>query len=212
MYNLKVRSFVQSDSFVDEINISDRVFTRENINIKLIKHVVEWQRGKTRSGTHMSKSVSDVSGTGKKPHAQKGLGRARKSTMRANHMRGGCVVHGPVNRSYRNIAPPKKMRASAITHALSDKIQKEKVVLFDDFIMQKGISTKECYNSLKKANISSALICVDKNHREFRLSASNIPNVKVVSKEGVNVYDLLKYEHFVTCVKVMKEIQERKKT
>merc|ERR1712087_139007 len=111
------------------------------------------------SGSHKTKTISEVSGTGKKPHAQKGSGRARHGTLRSPQMRGGAVVHGPVLRKYGVNAPPKKIRKLATKYSVVDKIKNNKLVVVNNFDMS-DISTKKCKKVFDQLSIKSALICV----------------------------------------------------
>ena len=201
LFNLKGDSLPEND-----FSLSEDLFSSV-ANAEIIKSVVDWQNRKAGLGTHKVKNVSEVSGTGKKPHAQKGSGRARKATLRAVQMRGGCVVHGP--RGYKGVVnkPPKKVRKMALLHTLSNKFSSNKTIFLDSFDLTE-ISTKFFCKFLKKMNVNSAFICVDKNSDKLILSARNIPNVKVVYSEGLNVYDLVKYDYFITSKSVIESLQE----
>ena len=208
MTNIKVKNLIDSNASEDEvINLKDESLISKP-NLVLIKDIITWQRNKARAGTHKVKSLSEVSGTGKKPYAQKGSGRARKGTLRAPHMRGGCVVHGPTPRSYVSNNPPKKARKLAILHAISLKAQSGKIIAFKSFEMD-TISTKKCYESLKSIGIKSALICMDKEYQNFKLSARSIPNIKVVYEQGLNVYDIMKYDYLITSADFVKNLQSK---
>lgn len=206
MTNIKVKSLTNS-SEEEAINLKDNSLI-SNPNLVLIKDIITWQRNKARAGTHKVKSLSEVSGTGKKPYAQKGSGRARKGTLRAPHMRGGCVVHGPIPRSYISNNPPKKARKLAILHAISIKAQSDKVIALTSFEMD-TISTKKCHESLKNMGIKSALICMDKEYQNFQLSARNIPHIKVIYEQGLNVYDIMKYDYLITSADFVKNLQSK---
>jgi len=91
---------------VDQFELNDELYPVE-IRQDIIKRVIEWQMAKSMSGCHRSKTKAEVSGTGKKPFAQKGTGRARQGSTRSPQMRGGGVAHGPVVRSH-DIKLPKK--------------------------------------------------------------------------------------------------------
>jgi len=88
----------------------------------LVARVVRWQLAKRRQGTHGSKDRAQVSGTGRKPWAQKGTGRARAGSMRAPQFRGGGAVHGPHTRSHAHDLP-RKVRRAGLVSALSAMVE-----------------------------------------------------------------------------------------
>ena len=96
----------------------------------ILQRVVEWQRAKARSGDHKTKGISEISGTTKKPHAQKGTGRARQGSLRSAQMRGGAVIFGPVVRSHA-YSLPKKVRALGLKTALSAKLASGKLKIIE---------------------------------------------------------------------------------
>jgi large subunit ribosomal protein L4 len=206
MTNICVKTLTNSSDSLDGevVQLKDGTLFQKP-NLVLIKSIITWQRNKARAGTHKVKSLSEVSGTGKKPYAQKGSGRARKGTLRAPHMRGGCVVHGPTPRAYVTKSPPKKARKLALMHAISIKAQTGKMIAFKSFELDK-ISTKQCYGSLKNMGIKSALICTDKNYTNFKLSVRNIPYIKVIYEQGLNVYDIMKYDYFIASTEFIKNL------
>ena len=96
----------------------------------IVHRVVRWQLAKRRQGTHSTKDRSEVSGTGKKPHPQKGTGRARAGTKRAPHHRGGGVAHGPKPRSHAH-ALQRKVRRLGLCCALSAKVAEGNLIVID---------------------------------------------------------------------------------
>ena len=117
---MKSKVFNLAKDVVGSLELNDKIFNLSNIRTDIIKIVIDWQLAKRRSGAHKIKTVSEVSGTGRKPFKQKGTGNARKGTLRAVQMRGGGHIHGPIVRSH-EIALPKKIRKLALCHALSMK-------------------------------------------------------------------------------------------
>jgi len=116
-----VKVYSLDNAEVDQVEISDEFYPTE-VRQDIIKRVVEWQLAKAMSGCHKSKTRSEVSGTGKKPFAQKGTGRARQGTTRAPQMRGGATVHGPSFRSHQ-IDLPKKNKKTWFKACSGVKIQ-----------------------------------------------------------------------------------------
>jgi large subunit ribosomal protein L4 len=139
-----------------EMDLNDAVFGADNIRVDLMARVVHWQRNKARQGSHKTKTISEISGTGKKPFAQKGTGNARAGTLRASHHRGGQTVFGPVVRSHETDMP-KKVRQAALRSALSVKAKEGKLVILDS-AKAKSHKTKDMVAAFTKMNVTNALI------------------------------------------------------
>lgn len=102
-------------------------------SVPLLHQVVVAQLAAARQGTHKTKNRGEVSGAGRKPFKQKGTGNARQGSIRAPHMTGGGVVHGPTPRNYAQ-RTPKKMIAAALRGALSDRARHDRVHVVENFI------------------------------------------------------------------------------
>ena len=194
---------------VDRIALLDSVFGIKP-SVFAIKSVVDWQLSKARSGTRKTKTISEVSGTGKKPYAQKGSGRARFGSLRAVQMRGGSTVHGPVNRSHATDLP-KKVRKLGLRSSLSEKL-KNKCLFFVSNLDMESISTKQCSLILKKFGFRSALFSycpLDQSQENFFLSLRNIPHCKLIPQIGLTVYDILKHDTLVLSVQAAKALEKR---
>lgn len=140
------------------VQLPGEVFNRP-VRIDILHQVVRWQRAKARQGTHKVKDRSEVSGGGKKPWAQKGLGRARQGSIRAPHWRGGGVVHGPTPRSY--FYPlNKKVRRLGLMCALSAKAHEGRLVLVDSLQPEfpKEPKTKLLAAQLQRLLLSSGVV------------------------------------------------------
>lgn len=189
---------------VSEIELNSAVFDVD-INSDVIHEVVRMQMAAKRSGNAATKGRSDVSGGGKKPWRQKGTGRARAGTTRSPIWRGGGIVFGPQPRDY-SFSVPKKVRKAALKSALTIKVKEEKMVVLHDFPMD-GIKTKTFKGVLDTFGFTSALIVLDKADENLEKSSRNIKNIKMMRAEGLNVYDLLKYEHVVMLEPSVKMIE-----
>lgn len=191
---------------IDEITLSDDIFNREP-NVSLIQEVIVWQLAKRRAGTACTKTRGEVSGGGKKPWRQKGTGRARAGSIRSPLWRGGGTVFGPKPRDY-SYTIPKKVRKIAVSMALSDKYQNDKLYIIRDFGLTR-IKTKDFVKILNNFNVEKTLILVDEMDPNVTLSARNIPNVKVLHTDGLNTYDIIKYEHLIIKESAINKIEER---
>ena len=173
----------------------------------LLHEVVKMQLASRRRGTASTKTRGFVRGGGTKPWRQKGTGRARAGTIRSPLWEGGGVVFGPHPRDY-SYKANKKVKKSALRSALSSKLKENRLFIVESFTLSE-IKTKEFTKLLRNLEIENALIIDDRN-TNLEMSARNVPSVKVLRPEGLNVYDILKYETLVItqpCVeKITKEL------
>jgi large subunit ribosomal protein L4 len=153
------------------------------------------QLARRRVGTAAVTHRSDVKGSGKKLFRQKGTGRARRGDIKSPLLRGGGSVFGPDPRSYA-YAVPKKVRRLALKMALSSKMQDEDLLVLDSFGLEE-IKTSGFVAVLDALEVDNALIINDKADNTLELSSRNVPGVKVLRTEGLNVYDILKYKKLV---------------
>lgn len=179
---------------VAEIELSEAVFGAP-VNEDVIYEVVRMQMASRRSGTASTKGRSDVSGSNKKPWRQKGTGRARVGNSRSPIWRGGGIVFGPTPHSYA-FRVPKKVRRLALISALSMKFKEERMTIIRDFPMEE-IKTKKFQEVIDRFGFKKTLFVIDEQRPILEKSSRNIRDVKMVRSEGVNVYDLLKYDHVV---------------
>jgi large subunit ribosomal protein L4 len=192
---------------VSDVDLSDAVFGA-TVRVDLMARVVHWQRNKARQGSHKVKTISEISGTGKKPFAQKGTGSARAGTRRATHHRGGQTVFGPVVRSHETDMP-KKIRQAALRSALSCKAKEGKLIILDQAVL-KTHKTKEMVASFGKLNVANALIVLGGTmDTNFTKAAANIPHIATLPTMGANVYDILKYDQLILDTAAIKELEER---
>ncbi len=189
---------------VAQVELSDAVFGAE-VNEATIYDVVKMQLACRRSGTSATKGRSDVSGGGKKPWRQKGTGRARSGSSRSPLWRKGGVVFGPQPRDY-SYSVPKKVRKNALISALSLKAKTEKVTILRDFPMD-AISTKNFQKVVNLFGLKKTLFVIDQDNAVLLKSSRNLKNVKMIRSEGINVYDIMNYEHLVLLEPSIKKIE-----
>jgi large subunit ribosomal protein L4 len=190
---------------ISEITLSEAVFGA-SVNESLIYDVVRMQQAARRRGTAATKGRSDVSGGGKKPWRQKGTGRARAGTTRSPLWKGGGTVFGPQPRSYA-FRMPKKMRRLALISALSMKFQEAQLIILRDIPMDE-IKTQRFQSVLDRLGLKKALFVIDQASPILEKSSRNIKDVKMIRSEGINVYDLLKYDRVVLLEPSVKKIEE----
>lgn len=179
---------------VSEIELSDAVFDVE-VNEAVLYEVVKMQMASRRRGTADTKERGEISGGGKKPWRQKGTGRARSGTSRSPLWRGGGTVFGPHPRDY-SFKVPKKVRRKALMSALTLKYRGNQMVILRDFPLTE-IKTKKFIEVVNRFGWEKVLFILDKSYPVLEKSSKNIKNVKMMRSEGINVYDLLNYEHVV---------------
>jgi large subunit ribosomal protein L4 len=160
-------------------------------NVPLIHQVVVAQRAAARQGTHNTLRRGEVSGAGRKPFKQKGTGRARQGSIRAPHMKGGGIVHGPHPRDYSQ-RTPKKMIAAALRGALSDRARGERLHVVKTLSVGDLPSTKAIVALLSKiATSKHVLIVLERDDELSYKSVRNIPTVHVLPYDQLNAYDVL---------------------
>ncbi|MCX7816578.1 MAG: 50S ribosomal protein L4 [Syntrophales bacterium] len=179
---------------VKDIELSDQIFGAE-INEAVIYEVVKMQQACKRKGTASTKERGEVSGGGRKPWRQKGTGRARVGTIRSPLWRHGGTVFGPKPRDY-SYRVPKKVRRLALISALSMKFKEDRMIILDDFPLDE-IKTRKFREVIDRFGLDKALIVVDGDRPVLDKSSRNLRNVKMLRAEGLNVYDLLKFDHVV---------------
>lgn len=194
---------------VGSIELAETVFGAE-VRSDILSRVVNWQLAKRRAGTHSTKTVSEVSGTTRKPYKQKGTGRARQGSLRSVQFRGGGVIFGPVVRSHAQDLP-KKIRRLGMCSALSAKAKEGKLVIVDSLKLPE-IKTKELLSKMEKMGVTSALFVggaeLDNN---FALSARNIVGIDVLPQQGANVYDILRRDVLVLTKEAAENLEARLK-
>jgi large subunit ribosomal protein L4 len=173
----------------------------------LLHQAIVMQLRSRRAGTAATKSKGFVRGGGKKPWRQKGTGRARAGSIRSPIWVGGGTIFGPQPRDY-SFRMPRKARREALLSALSLKRQEGKLIVLDKLELEEA-KTKLMARALAELNVQSALIVVSQTDERIERSARNLPKIKVLRVEGLNVYDLLRYDHLILMEGALKLLQER---
>ena len=161
-----------------------------------------------RAGTACTKTRGEVRGGGRKPWPQKHTGRARQGSIRAPQWVGGGVVHGPKPRRY-EFKLNKKVRRLGLKMALSSRALANRVYVAEDFPVKEKPKTKVLKNFLDTLGIEEALIVVPERNLVVEKSATNLPKVKVLAVEGLNVYDILNHENLILAKDALPKIEER---
>jgi len=172
------------------VELPDAVFDVQ-VNVPLIHQVVVAQLAAARQGTHDTKTRGEVRGGGRKPHRQKGTGRARQGSTRAPQFTGGGTVHGPTPRNYAQ-RTPKKMKAAALRGALSDRARGGRVHVVAGLVDGDTPSTKTAAAALARIVASRhVLLVAERADVVTWKSLRNVENVHVIAPDQVNTYDVL---------------------
>lgn len=190
-----VTLFKQDGTQNGDVTLNDAIFGIEP-NEAVIFDAITMQRASLRQGTHAVKNRSAVRGGGRKPWRQKGTGRARQGSIRSPQWRGGGTVFGPTPRSY-SYKLPRKARRLAIKSVLSAKAISEDVIVLDGLSFD-APKTKEFRAVLNNLNAGKKALVVLEDDNEFaKLSARNIPGVKVVTPNNVSVLDVVAHDSLI---------------
>ncbi len=191
---------------VSQLELADSIF---NVPEKpsVLHEVVIMQLASRRAGSASVKHRSDVKGSTRKLYKQKGTGRARRGDIKSPLLRGGGSIFGPNPRSY-SYKVPKKIRKQALKMALSSKTQTNNLLVLDNLELEKA-RTKGFTAVLDNLKIKKALIVTENLNENLELSSRNVPGIKVMRYEGLNVYDILKYEKLILLATSIKGIEGR---
>ena len=203
MANVKVYNMEGKE--VGTLELNDAVFGVE-VNEHLMHLAVVGQLANKRQGTQSAKTRSEVSGGGRKPWKQKGTGHARQGSTRAPQWTHGGVVFAPKPRDY-SVKMNKKEKALAIKSALTSRVAEEKIYVVDSLSFDE-IKTKKMAAVLDSLKVEKALVVLDKKDENVILSARNLPEVRTVMSNGINVYDILKYGSLVITKDAVAQIEE----
>lgn len=189
---------------VGEMEISDTVF---NCDVKeyLIHEAVKVQLANRRAGTVAVKNRALVAGSGKKPFRQKGTGSARQGCKRAPQYPGGGVAFGPQPKSYA-VGMNKKARKAALRSALSFLFKEDKLRVLNAFDLER-ISTKSFVGTLNVFDLAKTLLVIDGANRNLELSARNVKDVKLLKPEGLNVFDMMKYQSIIFTQDAVRKVE-----
>ena len=191
---------------ISQVELADDVFSVP-VKTSVLHQVVTMQLANRRAGTAAAKHRGDVTGSRRKLYRQKGTGRARRGDIKSPLLRGGGVVFGPDDRNYTQKVS-KKVRKLALKMALSSKLLENEVMVLDQLELEK-IQTGAFVDVMRTLKLENALFVTEKKNENLELSSRNVPDVKVLRSEGLNVYDILKYRTLVLLEPAVKNIEGR---
>ena len=189
-----------------EVDLNDALYGLE-VKQHLLHDVVKMQLANRRAGTASTKTRSEVRGGGAKPWRQKGTGRARAGTRNSPLWRGGGTIFGPKPKDY-SYKLPKKVRKLGLRMALSTRFSESNMMVLDGFDLDE-IKTKKFQEVMKKLNIDNGLIVVPERNENLEKSSRNVQGFKVISSEGLNVYDVLLHHRLVLLQSCLDQLEKR---
>ena len=190
---------------VGSMELNDAIFGVE-VNSHLMHMAVVQQLANKRQGTQSALTRAEVRGGGRKPWRQKGTGHARQGSTRAPQWKGGGVVFAPKPRDY-SFKMNKKEKALAIKSALTTRVQADKIYVLDGISFDE-IKTKKMVAVMDNLKLDKALVVLDQKDENVILSARNIPTVRTVLANAINVYDIVKYDALVITKDAVAQIEE----
>lgn len=179
---------------VGEVELSEEVFNTE-VKEYLMHLALRIQLANRRAGTVKTKTRSEVAGSNKKPFKQKGTGNARQGNVRAPQYPGGGVAFGPRPRDY-TLNMNKKARNAALRSALSFQFKNDRITVMDKLDFD-AISTKGFVGFMKRFDIERSLIITDEFTNNLQLSCRNVPHIKLLKHDALNIHDMLKYKNII---------------
>ncbi|NLJ90437.1 MAG: 50S ribosomal protein L4 [Clostridiales bacterium] len=201
----KVSVYNMEGNEVGMIELNDSIFGAK-INEHLVHLAVVSQLANKRQGTQSAKTRAEVRGGGRKPWRQKGTGNARQGSIRSPQWKGGGVVFAPKPRDY-SIKLNRKEKQAALKSVLTSKVVNNKLVVLDELKFDE-IKTKNMVKVLSNLNVNKALVVLGEKNDNVTLSARNIPSVRTVLSNSINVYDILKYDTLVLTKDAVEKIEE----
>lgn len=191
---------------VSQMDLDESVF---GVAVKpsVLHDVVIMQLATRRAGSASVKRRGDVRGSTRKLFRQKGTGRARRGDIKSPLLRGGGVIFGP-SPGDKGHKVPKKVRRLALKMALSDKLGEGRLTVVDQMDLP-AAKTREFVRALESLGCENALVVIDKADETLERSSRNVPRVKVLRSEGLNVYDILKHDHLILLAPSVEKIQGR---
>ncbi|KAL7538535.1 hypothetical protein ACHAXR_008629 [Thalassiosira sp. AJA248-18] len=222
---------IKTGEEVGTFHLSEKTFGNDPIRVDILHRVVVWQRNKKRGKRNAgarTKTISEVSGSGKKVRAQKGSGKARAGHSRPAHWRGGAKAHGPKGQIQDYTTKlNKKVRKLGVRHALSQKLKEGNLIITSDLAVPTH-KTKELDAMLKHYDISgkkgsTALIIDDADPADaenessvyggldvnLKVASGNLRKIQVLNQKGCHVYGMLKFKKLVLSLAAVRSLEER---
>lgn len=205
---MKTQVFDKTGKEVGTIQLNDAIFNKETNEHLLWETIVLLQRNQ-RKGLASAKNKTEVSGSGKKPYRQKGIGWARAGAVRSPIWRGGGVVFGPKPRDYSSRIPKKK-KMNALLVSLSAKAKEDRIKIITDFGLDTS-KTKDFVAILKNIALENVktLVGVDAMDVNLKRAGQNIPYVLLKRVQDFNCLDILAADYILMTKKGLEKLEQR---
>ena len=195
-----------SDEKVGQIELNADIFDLK-VKEHLLHDVVRMQRAAKRAGNACTKTRVEVRGGGAKPWRQKGTGRARAGSRNSPIWRGGGVTFGPKPRDY-SFKLNRKVKKQALAMAMSARLQEGNLVVVDQFTMD-AIKTKDFVGIMKGFDFENCLVITETNDDNLKKSARNVNGFKIMTVDGLNVYDILLHKKLMLVKPAVENLEKR---
>jgi len=196
----------QENKKVGTVTLAESVFSVK-VNFPLVHQVIKAQLADRRQGTAKTKTKGEVRGGGKKPFKQKGTGNARQGSSRSPLMPGGGVIFGPKPRDY-SYSLPKQLKKAGLRSALSYLHKEGRFFVVKDMTSKEG-KAKELSQRLKDFGVNKALLVDQAGDVNFTRASRNLKNYRYTKVDGLNVFDLLRYDAAVVTESSLEKIFAR---
>lgn len=196
----KTAVYNQTGEKLQDMDLNPKIFGVEVIDANLVHDAVRTSRNNARRSISHTKNRGEVAGSGKKPWKQKGTGRARAGSVRSPIWRHGGVTFGPTNARNWSLKMNRSAFRKALFTVLTDKVNEQKLVIvenFDTTAKSKELSQKLSALAAKAGLGSKYILVLASNNRELERASRNLPGVKVLYADQLNLLDLLKYDSIV---------------
>lgn len=201
-----VKVYDQNKQESGQVTLAPEIFEVE-IKPEILHLVTRAQMAAMRAGTHSAKTRAYVSGGGVKPWKQKGTGRARSGSNRSPVWRGGAIIFGPQPRSY-EFKVNRKVRALALKMALSSHLSGESLLVVKGIDLPEA-KTKHFAQVAKALGLTKALVVMDAESEALSRSSRNIPGMKVMTSDQLNVLDVLTHKQLVLFENALGKLEKR---
>ncbi len=202
----KIDIYNQTGEKASQIELNSKIFNAK-VNDDLIYQAVLTQLGNARRSNAHTKTRGEVAGSGIKPWKQKGTGRARIGDIRAPHWTGGGVIFGPRNQKNYSKRFPKKMRKAALAMALTERVKEKRIIVINSLEL-KNIKTRDAQKALAKLPITEGnILIIAESNKNNTLSFRNLPYVKLINVNNINIYDILKFNWIIFTADSLKKLE-----
>ena len=192
-----IKVFNQEGKEVSELKLNEVIFDLP-WNADLVHQAVRVALANKRQILASTKDRSEVSGGGRKPWRQKGTGQARHGSIRSPLWKGGGITFGPTKERNFKLKINKKMARQAFLTALSTKAKDSELLVLDDLKLS-APKTKEMSKIMKNFPQvkTSLLVLAGKKDENLKRAGRNLPNLRIINIDNLNILDILKYKHLI---------------